>query len=114
MKFIMLFFCMFAGIVQAADYTCSGKVKNLNQNKDGTVSLISPDIYGSNIGRKICSLNENWRAVTPQVCNAWLSKLLMAKASGASIVVQYVDSASCTTQPDWSGANAPTAFWEGE
>lgn len=91
-----------------------GVVKNLNQGRLGTVSLISPEIYGDNVGRKICSINENWKEVTPEVCKAWLSKLLSAKHAGKKIVVQYVDSSSCTSHPTWSSAYAPYAFWEAE
>ena len=97
-----------------ADYTCSGKIKNINQGKTGTVSIISPEMYGNSDGRKICSVSETWKDVNPEACKAWLSKLFMAKASEKSLIVQYVDSASCTTHPTWSNAHAPWGIWEAE
>lgn len=111
---VFFLLCMLAGATQAADYICAGKVKHLNQGRSGRVSLISPDIYGGQAGRVVCSVTETWKAVDPEVCKGWLSKLLMAKAADKRIIVQYVDSHSCKTQPTWNDANAPYAFWEAE
>jgi len=98
----------------SADYTCLGRIENLNQNRDGTVSLISQEIFGDTAGRKICSLNGDWKGVSPSVCKGWLSKLLTVKASGKKVTIQYVDNNNCTSQPSWSSASAPMAFWEHE
>jgi len=97
-----------------ADYTCIGKINNINQGRKGTISIISPDMFGDSYGRKICSLTEIWKGVNPEACKGWLSKLLVAKTSNKKLFVQYVDATSCKSQPSWSAANAPWAIWEAE
>jgi len=91
-------------------YTCLGEIDNLNQNRDGTISLISQEIFTNTAGRKICSLNEEWKLVSPEVCKGCLSKLLMVKASGKKVKIQYVDNYTCSSQPTWESASSPMAF----
>lgn len=93
-------------------YQCEGLVESLNQNRNGEISLVSSEIYGDSDGRRICSLTETFDGVTAEVCRGWLPKLLAAKVSKTRITVQYNDSNTCATQPTWSGASAPYAFWE--
>ena len=93
-------------------YQCEGLVESLNQNRSGDISLVASEIYGDSDGRRICSLTETFDGVTTEVCKGWLSKLLAAKVSKTRIAVQYDDSNTCATQPTWSGASSPNAFWE--
>lgn len=105
---------LFLSTAAYGDYTCVGKIGNINQGRTGTVSLISSDAYGDNNGHELCSLTAIWNGIDPQVCKGWLSKLLSAKAQDKAIVVQYADGTSCSSIPIWSNSYAPYAIWEAE
>jgi hypothetical protein len=94
-------------------YSCTGQIDLINQAYEGSVSVVSNDLYHDpQAGRTICNLNQKYHEVTPVVCQAWLSKLLAAQSLGAKITIQYVDGyGSCAQQPAWSNANAPWSIW---
>lgn len=73
--------------VYAASYQCSGIVKGINQNYTGTIYLISEEIYGNSVGRKICSLSAEWNGVSIETCNGWLAKLLSSEARNTPITI---------------------------
>ncbi|WP_353304612.1 hypothetical protein [Sessilibacter corallicola] len=108
--FCLLFLCSFSCL--AATYQCQGLIKRINQSHDGSVYLISNEIYGDSIGRKVCDLSAEWKGVGVETCQGWLSKLLSFEARSALITVQYNDTLeTCGSQLNWNDAERPWAFW---
>lgn len=58
--------------LHADTYTCAGNFINMNQAHEGSVSVVSSELYGSNTGRMICSLNQSWKNRSTDVCRGWL------------------------------------------
>lgn len=40
----------------SATYVCTGKVESISQPWDGSITLVSSQIYGDGVGRTICNI----------------------------------------------------------
>ena len=108
---IVLFFgTLFCQNVLAAIYGCSGSVDSVSLGHEGRVALMSQSIYGNNTGRTLCSTVSDYQGMPPDSCKSWLSLLLSAYATRATIWIQYSDNYTCTSQPGWTLATRPNAI----
>lgn len=92
-----------------ASYGCTGAVDQLQLGHDGSIAVKSNSLFGDNDGRVFCNTSVEYQGMSAEACRSWLSLLLSAQVSTASIWVQYVDQHSCTTQPTWAAASRPHA-----
>ena len=108
-----LIFCLALSLAETAhaDYNCIGHVEQIATRGGGGVSLISTEMFGDGQGRDICSLQADWKGVTPSTCRGWLAQALAAKSSGSILRLQYVDGYTCPSQPQWTGASSPYAIF---
>jgi hypothetical protein len=108
-----LVFCLAAALAGTAhaEYNCVGHVEQIATRGGGGVSLISTEMFGDGNGRDICSLQADWKGVTPSTCRGWVAQALAAKSSGSTLRIQYTDAYTCPSQPVWSSASSPWAIF---
>lgn len=93
----------------SGSYNCTGKVENLFVTRNGDVELYSTEIYGSNIGRKVCNTTSAWKNVSADTCRVWISIMLAQVAQKKPLKVYYLtdDAANCTSLPAFENAPPP-------
>lgn len=87
--------------------TCVGKVRDYQVGASGLVQVSSPNLWGDEQGRAICSVGEHWKGVHPETCKAWLQILSTARNGDSNIKIQYGDGPACNQIPTWGTASAP-------
>ncbi|NKI97693.1 hypothetical protein [Rhizobacter sp. SG703] len=95
-----------------AAYVCAGKIDAISQPYEGSVQLLSAQLYGDSTPRTICNLKSAWNGVDPATCKGWLAALLSAKAMSSVVNIQYNDTTTaCPQQAAYGNASAPWAIW---
>lgn len=83
-----------------ANYGCVGTVTYLGVANDGAVTVAGP---GGIPAVTFCQLNATTpNGFTPDACKAAYATLLAAKISGQFASVDFSDSLTCATQPQWT------------
>ena len=78
-------------------FSCSGSVQ-VNITTDGVITLRSDEAFQDGNSRQICSLNSEWKGVSPVTCKALFSEMLAAQSTNKKIWLQYLDDSSiCKT-----------------
>lgn len=74
---------------------------------NGTVELFASELYGDNIGRKLCNAETEWNDVSINACKGWYALLLSTIAQQKEIYIQYPNTETCTEQKPYSEAGRP-------
>jgi hypothetical protein len=82
-----------------ANYMCSGPVTAVSFDNTGVV--VFSGIGGISAGY-LCSLSTTSNGITPDVCKAKYTQLLIAQLTGQSLNIYFGDNLTCTTQPSWN------------
>lgn len=90
--------------VSAAPQACAGTVDASWITSDGMVL-----IKGSwrNDHTMICSIRNEWKGVSPDVCMSWAAKVDAAVTMGKSVTVYYTDIADCASLPVYTATPGP-------
>lgn len=89
---------------QAANISCSGKVKNSYVYADGRVNVEFSWRSGL---MQVCRLSDQWKGVDPMVCSMWAATLSNAKQNNTTVRIYYAgvnEGTSCSDLP--TGANS--------
>lgn len=100
--FMLILGCQ--NVLAQQEYSCVGSIDYISQHHAGAVHVTSQEMFGDSNARKLCELNADYNGVPAEVCKAWFSKLLAAKATSSDLSFQYRDSQSCSTQPSYSAS----------
>ncbi|TQV89320.1 hypothetical protein [Aliikangiella coralliicola] len=85
MKKLLLLILMFPMITDAANFSCKGKVSVLAIGPTSGILQVNAG-YGVHY---LCKLHEEMNGVHPEICKAWYSMFLTAKASGKQMSQSY-------------------------
>ena len=108
-RFMKFFALALLTMLSSISYSgsCSGKVGRVQMAYNGTVELFAFELYGDNVGRKLCNAETKWNDVSTNACKGWYSLLLSTIAQQKEIYIQYPHPQTCIEQKPYSEASRP-------
>jgi hypothetical protein len=103
--FTLILFSLFFSVAHAG--SCSGKIGRVQMAYNGTVELFSAELYGDNVGRKLCNATNEWNGVSVDACKGWYSLLLSTVAQDKEVYIQYPGAETCIEQKAYNEAGRP-------
>ncbi len=83
---------------------CNGNIPRVYTHADGGFYVI-PSFRNDWI--QICSVKEDWKGVSPQVCNVWVNSVISGMLSSSSFTMYYAGISNCAMIPHYGEASPP-------